>query len=290
MNTYVHAIGPTSNATIAAKNADFYIHKTDKANETQNKEAFKFREWNLSCKLYIGNLGDKADKYKIENVFKNYGQLKNVWVAKNPPGFAFIEYHDSGTTERVFKEVYDIKDLDKQMATIRFSGHKKEWDTHFYHKPICNIKPPTEDRPGDWLCPKEGCFNVNFSWRETCNKCNTRNPAIKETKEERRLRVYGNNRPERGRGGLGVYGNNRPERGRGGHGRDNNEITVRISNRESMGSSESHMHYRGQSDYKRGRGPLRTRGNSRSWIEIRDSIRSSERYQDKNYGRDYNRR
>ena len=39
-----------------------------------------------------------------------------------------------------------------------------------------NIKTPTDKRPGDWLCPKDGCFNVNFSWRESCNKCNTRNP------------------------------------------------------------------------------------------------------------------
>jgi len=54
----------------------------------------RFREWNLDCKVYIGNLSETASKQDVENVLTKYGKLKNVWVARKPPGFAFIEFED----------------------------------------------------------------------------------------------------------------------------------------------------------------------------------------------------
>ncbi|XP_026466657.1 RNA-binding protein 1-like isoform X2 [Ctenocephalides felis] len=54
----------------------------------------RYREWDLSCKVYIGNLGSSATKHDIETHFSKYGPLRNVWVARNPPGFAFVEYED----------------------------------------------------------------------------------------------------------------------------------------------------------------------------------------------------
>eukprot|EP00002_Diphylleia_rotans_P020318 TRINITY_DN3949_c0_g1_i2.p1 TRINITY_DN3949_c0_g1~~TRINITY_DN3949_c0_g1_i2.p1 ORF type:complete len:134 (+),score=16.90 TRINITY_DN3949_c0_g1_i2:55-456(+) len=34
-----------------------------------------------------------------------------------------------------------------------------------------------EVREGDWLCPKAGCNNTNWSKRPTCNRCGERKPA-----------------------------------------------------------------------------------------------------------------
>uniref|UniRef100_A0A8W7P4Q9 RRM domain-containing protein n=1 Tax=Anopheles coluzzii TaxID=1518534 RepID=A0A8W7P4Q9_ANOCL len=50
----------------------------------------RYREWDLQCKVYVGNLGSSASKHEIESAFGKYGPLRNVWVARNPPGFAFI--------------------------------------------------------------------------------------------------------------------------------------------------------------------------------------------------------
>ena len=55
--------------------------------------------WDLSCKVYIGNLGNNASKYEIEDAFTKYGPLRNVWVARNPPGFAFVEFEDPRDAE-----------------------------------------------------------------------------------------------------------------------------------------------------------------------------------------------
>ncbi|XP_049845879.1 RNA-binding protein 1-like isoform X3 [Schistocerca serialis cubense] len=59
----------------------------------------RYREWDLSCKVYVGNLGSSASKYEIEAAFSKYGPLRDVWVARNPPGFAFVEFEDPRDAE-----------------------------------------------------------------------------------------------------------------------------------------------------------------------------------------------
>lgn len=46
------------------------------------------------CKVYVGNLGHNGQKDELEREFSYYGRLRNVWVARNPPGFAFVEFED----------------------------------------------------------------------------------------------------------------------------------------------------------------------------------------------------
>ncbi|EPQ01744.1 Serine/arginine-rich splicing factor 3 [Myotis brandtii] len=46
------------------------------------------------CKVYVGNLGNNGDKTELERTFGYYGPLRSVWVARNPPGFAFVEFED----------------------------------------------------------------------------------------------------------------------------------------------------------------------------------------------------
>ena len=59
----------------------------------------RYRDWNLDCKVYVGNLQENAIKSDVENAFCKYGPLKNVWVARNPPGFAFVEFEDPRDAE-----------------------------------------------------------------------------------------------------------------------------------------------------------------------------------------------
>jgi len=46
-------------------------------------------------KVYVGDLGDSARKNDLEHAFGFYGKLRSVWVARNPPGFAFVEFEDA---------------------------------------------------------------------------------------------------------------------------------------------------------------------------------------------------
>ncbi|KFB42830.1 hypothetical protein ZHAS_00010597 [Anopheles sinensis] len=51
------------------------------------------------AKVYVGELGNNASKQDIEEAFGYYGPLRNVWVARNPPGFAFVEFEDARDAE-----------------------------------------------------------------------------------------------------------------------------------------------------------------------------------------------
>jgi arginine/serine-rich splicing factor 7 len=50
------------------------------------------------CKT-LCNTGSAASKQELEESFSYYGPLRNVWVARNPPGFAFVEYEDPRDAE-----------------------------------------------------------------------------------------------------------------------------------------------------------------------------------------------
>ncbi|RWS28123.1 alternative splicing factor SRp20/9G8-like protein [Leptotrombidium deliense] len=48
----------------------------------------------LDCKVYVGELGNNGTRHELEEAFGYYGPLRNVWVARNPPGFAFVMFED----------------------------------------------------------------------------------------------------------------------------------------------------------------------------------------------------
>jgi len=78
---------------------DFSPRRRDRSDRSSNNAMPRFREWDLKCKVYVGNLGSSCSKTEIESAFNKYGSLRNVWVARNPPGFAFVEFEDSRDAE-----------------------------------------------------------------------------------------------------------------------------------------------------------------------------------------------
>ena len=71
-------------------------------------------EEEFGTKVYVGNLGNNASQHDIESIFKKYGTLRNVWVARKPPGFAFVTFVHYGDAQDA------IRDLD---GTRLFQGH-----------------------------------------------------------------------------------------------------------------------------------------------------------------------
>ncbi|XP_067009783.1 RNA-binding protein Rsf1 isoform X2 [Anabrus simplex] len=50
-------------------------------------------------RVYVGGLSDSVKKEDLESQFEKYGKLNSVWVAFNPPGFAFIEFANEDDAE-----------------------------------------------------------------------------------------------------------------------------------------------------------------------------------------------
>ena len=44
----------------------------------------------MPTRIYVGDLGDRGKRSEIEREFGHYGHVSDVWVARNPPGFAFV--------------------------------------------------------------------------------------------------------------------------------------------------------------------------------------------------------
>lgn len=57
------------------------------------------RDAQMECKVYVGDLAKDAEEKEIERAFTYYGRLKSVWVARNPAGFAFVEFEDPRDAE-----------------------------------------------------------------------------------------------------------------------------------------------------------------------------------------------
>ncbi|EDQ85092.1 uncharacterized protein MONBRDRAFT_29626 [Monosiga brevicollis MX1] len=52
-----------------------------------------------SRQVFVGNLPDDIEKMDLENEFRQFGRLLDVWVARKPPGFAFVKFEDQRDAE-----------------------------------------------------------------------------------------------------------------------------------------------------------------------------------------------
>lgn len=84
------------------------------------------REWDLKCKVYVGNLGSNTARGDLESSFGKYGALKNVWVARNPPGFAFVEYEDPRDAEDAVRAMDGARICGAKVRVEMSSGRSRE--------------------------------------------------------------------------------------------------------------------------------------------------------------------
>ncbi|KAK5898622.1 hypothetical protein CesoFtcFv8_008179 [Champsocephalus esox] len=72
-------------------------------------------------KVYVGNLGSGAGKSELERAFGFYGPLRTVWIARNPPGFAFVEFEDPRDADDAVREL-DGKQLCGSRVRVELSS------------------------------------------------------------------------------------------------------------------------------------------------------------------------
>lgn len=65
--------------------------------------------WNPECKVYVGGLKEEANRYDLEDAFSKIGKVVNVWVARRPPGFGFVEMEDPRDAQDCVKELDGTK-------------------------------------------------------------------------------------------------------------------------------------------------------------------------------------
>ena len=104
----------------------------------------------MCSQIYIGDLGNDATRYELEDAFNPFGTVKNVWIAKRPPGnishhhpghfeiilllsgFAFILMEDSRDAEDAVKELDGTRICGRRVKVQQpMSGSRgQDWSSH----------------------------------------------------------------------------------------------------------------------------------------------------------------
>lgn len=56
-------------------------------------------------RIHVANLGIECSKREITRVFEKFGPLAEVWLARNPPCFAFVVYRHKEDAEEAIREM-----------------------------------------------------------------------------------------------------------------------------------------------------------------------------------------
>eukprot|EP00640_Fibrocapsa_japonica_P009987 CAMPEP_0113938808 /NCGR_PEP_ID=MMETSP1339-20121228/5234_1 /TAXON_ID=94617 /ORGANISM="Fibrocapsa japonica" /LENGTH=83 /DNA_ID=CAMNT_0000942095 /DNA_START=120 /DNA_END=367 /DNA_ORIENTATION=- /assembly_acc=CAM_ASM_000762 len=60
----------------------------------------------MSKKLYVGNLDPRATEHDLQDLFSKYGNIRDIWIARRPPGFAFVTYDDERDAEDAIRDAH----------------------------------------------------------------------------------------------------------------------------------------------------------------------------------------
>lgn len=72
-------------------------------------------------RVFIGGISSSTSKDEIEREFAKYGRLNSVWVAQNPPGFAFVEYEDGRDAQEAVKQLNGTALFDDNKVRVEHS-------------------------------------------------------------------------------------------------------------------------------------------------------------------------
>lgn len=83
-------------------------------------------EEGLSAKVYVGDLGNYAREKDVEDAFGRYGAIRSVWVARRPPGFAFVMFQEPSDAEAAVAAM-DGQELCGRRIRCQISHGKSRW-------------------------------------------------------------------------------------------------------------------------------------------------------------------
>jgi len=75
-------------------------------------------------KVYVGNLSRDTNERDLERAFEKFGRVNHVWIASNPPGFAFVEMNDRRDAEEAVDEL-DGREIRGNRVRVEFSRGKR---------------------------------------------------------------------------------------------------------------------------------------------------------------------
>lgn len=75
-------------------------------------------------KIYVGNLDARVKERELADAFNSYGIVRSVWVARNPPGYAFIEFNSRQEADDAISALDGKHGWRVEMSKRSAGGHK----------------------------------------------------------------------------------------------------------------------------------------------------------------------
>jgi len=60
-------------------------------------------------RVYVGNLDPQVTSDELQREMNRFGTTSSIWVARSPPGFAFVEFEDARDAEDAVRELSDVR-------------------------------------------------------------------------------------------------------------------------------------------------------------------------------------
>jgi arginine/serine-rich splicing factor 7 len=57
------------------------------------------------CRVHVADLTESVTKQEIQRAFEKFGDIREIWSAKNPPCFAFVVYRQRRNAETAIREM-----------------------------------------------------------------------------------------------------------------------------------------------------------------------------------------
>ncbi|KAM8946367.1 serine/arginine-rich splicing factor 7 isoform 5-T5 [Pelodytes ibericus] len=195
----------------------------------------RYGRYGGEAKVYVGNLGTGAGKGELERAFSYYGPLRTVWIARNPPGFAFVEFEDTRDAEDA------VRGLDGKV--ICGSRVRVELSTGMPRRSRYD-RPPAR-RPFDpsdrcYECGEKGHYAYDCQRSRSRSHSRSRGRRYSRSRSRSRGRRSRSASPRRSRSAS-------PRRSRSGSPRRSRSVSVKRSRSRSRSRSISHPRSRSKS-------------------------------------------
>ena len=137
----------------------------------------------LDSKVYVGDISRDASEKELERAFGYYGPLRNVWVARNPAGFAFIEFEDPRDADDAVRGMDGTTICGSRVRVEHSTGKVRP-------KPWLRASrgPPRSRRP---FHPDDKCYECGGRghYAYDCPRVNSRQSSSSR-RSNRRSRIY----------------------------------------------------------------------------------------------------
>lgn len=57
------------------------------------------------CRVHVADLSPNVSKSELEKQFSKFGEIEEVWMAQNPPCFAFIVYKNRDDADEAIRDM-----------------------------------------------------------------------------------------------------------------------------------------------------------------------------------------